>query len=298
MKVTSPITTTAINFNMNKKIGIIQSRGLGDIVIALPIAWEYHSAGHEVYWPICQEFVSSFKDVAPWVKWLPVVTDPQGLFFLDTPMKLLAQQGITSWDDILYLYQYLSSVPEKTDQDLFAMMKFDQYKYANTGVAFKKKWELDQCITRNAVREDLLYSKLVKQPRYMVYQNHASDVSYDIDLSSVDTALQRIEITAHTDCIFDWCKILDGAETVILIDSVFANLIDQLNLAPNSDKYFMRKWNRKVDGNPVFMQEWTYLPVSSPEGVQVGSLTDNPPPEMKRGNAAQNLMSRLGNIKY
>jgi hypothetical protein len=285
---------------MNKKIGIIQSRGLGDIVIALPIAWEYHNAGHEVHWPICQEFVSSFKDVAPWVKWLPVVTDQQGLFFLDTPVKLLAKEGITDWDDILYLYQYLSSVPDKTDPDLFSMMKFDQYKYANTGVAFKKKWELDQCIKRDAAREDTLYNKLVKQPRYMVYQNHASDVSYDIDLSAVDPELQRIEITAQTDCIFDWCKLLDGAETVILIDSVFANLMDQLNLAPKADKYFMRKWNRKVDGNPVLLQEWSYLPVTAPEGTQVASLADNPPPEMMKnkvkGNAAQRLMSRLGNI--
>jgi hypothetical protein len=127
----------------------------------------------------------------------------------------------------------------------------------------------------------------------MVYQNHASDVSYDIDLSAVDPQLQRIEITPHTDNIFDWIKILNGAEAMILIDSVFANLVDQLNLAPESDKYFMRKWNRKVDGNPVFMQEWSYLPVAAPEGVQVGSLTDSPPPQMKK-NAAQNLLSSLG----
>jgi hypothetical protein len=284
---------------MGKKIGIIQSRGLGDIVIALPIAWEYHNAGHEIYWPICQEFVSSFKDVAPWVNWLSVTTDQQGLFFLDTPLRLLKQQGITNWDDILYLYQYLNSVPEKTDPDLFAMMKFDQYKYATTGVAFKKKWELDKCITRDDNREYLLYSKLVKQPRYMVYQKHASDLSYDIDLSAIDPELQRIEITEQTDCIFDWCRILDGAETVILIDSVFANLIDQLNLAPEADKYFLRKWNRKVDGNPVLMQEWTYLPVSAPDGVKVSSLTeiDNPLPQTKKLNAAQSLMAGLGNFR-
>jgi hypothetical protein len=278
---------------MNKKIGIIQSRGLGDLIIALPIAWEYHKAGHEVYWPICQEFVSSMRPAAPWVNWLPVVTDQVGHFFLDTPLQLLAKEGVTSWDDILYLYQYLSSVPERTDQDLFAMMKFDQYKYANTGVAFKKKWELDKCLTRDNAREDALYQKLVKQPRYMVYQNHASDVSYDIDLSSVDPALQKIEITPQTDNIFDWIKILEGAETMILIDSVFANLVDQLDLAPDADKYFMRKWNRRVDGNPVFMQDWSYLPVSAPEGVQVASIADNPPPQIKK-NTAQSLLANLG----
>jgi hypothetical protein len=262
--------------NKKKKLGVIQSRGAGDIIIALPIAWEHYKQGYDIYWPFCEQFIPSFKETAPWVNWLAVPQDDVGYFFLETPLKLLAQQGITDWDDILYLYQFLSSVPEKTDPDLFAMMKFDQYKYANAGVAFKKKWELDQCITRNHEREQALYDQVVKQPRYMVYQERASDVSYEFDLSEVDPTLQRIEITELTDNIFDWIKILDGAELLILIDSVFANLVDQLNLAQNADKYFKRKWNRKVDGNPVFLQDWSYLPTEVPSGMEIKSLADNP----------------------
>jgi hypothetical protein len=263
----------------------------------LPIAWEHHKQGYEVYWPICEQFIPSFKDTASWVNWLPVPVDKVGYFFLDTPLKLLAEQGITEWDDILYLYQYLSSVPEKTDQDLFAMMKFDQYKYANTGVAFKKKWELNNCILRNEEREQALYDQLVKQPRYMVYQQKASDISYEFDLSEIDPDLQKIEITEVTDNIFDWIKILDNAELLILIDSVFANLVDQLNLAPNSDKYFKRKWDRRVDGNPVLLQDWMYLPTEAPEGVQVSSLADNPQAFSKKPNAAQQLMANLNKRK-
>jgi hypothetical protein len=47
-----------------------------------------------------------------------------------------------------------------------------------------------------------------------------------------------------------------------------------LNLCPDKDKYFLRKWNRRVDGNPVFLQEWIYLPVEAPKGERVTSLTD------------------------
>jgi len=256
------------------KIGIIQSRGLGDIVIALPIALEYHEAGYEIYWPICENFIPSFRSTVPWIKWLPVPVDPVGHFFYDVPKKLLAEQGIVNDDDILYLYQYLSSHADKTDPDLFAMMKFDQYKYAAAGVAFKRKWELAKCLTRNNQREQGLYNSLVKQPKYMVYQQISSDVKYQIDLSSVDPTLQRIEITELTDNIFDWLKIIEGAELLILIDSVFANLVDQLNLCPDKDKYFLRKWNRRVDGNPVFLQEWIYLPVEAPKGEKITSLTD------------------------
>lgn len=259
---------------MNKKIGIIQSRGLGDIVIALPIALEYYENGHEIYWPICDNFISSFRETVPWVNWLSVPVDSTGYFFYDVPRELLKKQGITNDDDVLYLYQYLSSHASKTDPDLFAMMKFDQYKYAAAGVAFKRKWELDKCITRNPEREQQLYDQLIEQDRYVVYQQISSDVKYSIDLSNIDPNLQKVEITELTDNIFDWLKILENAEMLILIDSVFANIVDQLNLCSDKDKYFLRKWNRRVDGNPVFLQDWMYLPVQPPAGEKVTSLTD------------------------
>lgn len=267
------------------RLGIIQSRGLGDIAIALPIARWYWERGHDIVWPICEPFVASFKDTVPWVKWIPVPVDPQGLFFLDTPMKLLADEGITSEDDILYLYQYLSSVPERTDPDLFAMMKFDQYKYAAAGVPFGEKWRLDQCITRNPAREAELRSRLLgdHEGAYCVYQGRASDVVYEVDLSVLPEGVKAIEIREdHTESIFDWLGLIDGADHLILVDSVFANLVDQLDLCPQGDRYFMRKWNRRVDGNPVFLGSWSYIPVEAPPGVTVQSLAENP----ARGQAA------------
>lgn len=256
------------------KLGIIQSRGIGDIVIALPIAKWYKDQGHEIYWPICEDFVSHFESSVPWVTWLSVPVDPTGDFFLKTPLELLAREGISHEDDILYLYQYLSSVPERTDPDLFAMMKFDQYKYAAAGVPFGQKWTLGDCIVRDPDREAKLYDQLVTKPRYMVYQGRASDVAYEIDLSGIEEGVERIEITEATDSIFDWLKILEGAETIVLIDSVFANLIDQLKICESADLYYMRKWNRRVDGNPVLLGAWSYIPVEAPPGVQVQSLAD------------------------
>lgn len=278
--MTDQIETTATTSDpaVRDRIGIIQSRGLGDIVIALPIAWHYHTLENsDIYWPICEEFVASFRESAPWVNWIGIPTDPQGEFFLKTPLSALANVGIGE-DKILYLYQYLSSDPQRTDPDLFAMCKFDQYKYAIANVPFIKKWELKKCITRNPEREKQLFDSVVKQDRYMVYQGRASDVAYEIDLSTIDPAVQRIEITELTDNIFDWLLVLEGAETLILIDSVFANLIDQLGLCKGVPKYFMRKWNRRVDGNPVLLGDWGYVPVQVPEGTEVRSLADGPAP--------------------
>ena len=264
----------AVEVGSKGRIGIIQSRGIGDIVIALPIAREYYREGYDIYWPICEEFVTHFENSVPWITWMAVETDPGGLFFLDTPLAALASVGITEEEDMLYLYQYLSSVPERTDPDLFAMMKFDQYKYAAAGVPFRKKWELAECITRDPAREQKLYDQLVKSDRYMVYQQKASDVEYEIDLSGIEPGVQCIEITEATDSIFDWLKILEGAETMVLIDSVFANLVDQLGIGGNASLNFMRKWNRRVDGNPVLLGAWNWIPVETPPGLQVQSLAD------------------------
>lgn len=302
-----------------KSIGIIQSRGLGDIIIALPIAKSYYDEGYEVWWPVCDPFYEQMRRVAPWVKWLSVPVDSQGEFFYANPKAQLDALGVR---EELWLYQYLSSHPEKTNPSYFAQFKFDQYKYAMAGVPFEQKWTLGECIVRDPAAEDALYSKLVKQDRYMVYQGQASDLSYDIDLSIIDPAVQTIEITELTGSIFDWLKILEGAETMIFIDSVFANLVDQLSLNPAADKYYMRKWNRRVDGNPVFLGAWTYVDIADPQGMQVQSLANTglpaappaskPDPAVQKGgssesqtytpygnssntlNAAQRLQASLG----
>jgi hypothetical protein len=255
-----------------QKIGIIQSRGLGDIIIALPIAKEYTRRGYEVYWPVCEPFYQQMVRVAPWVRWLSVPVDQYGQFFYENPHKQLQALGVT---EELWLYQYLSSHPDRTNKSHFAQFKFDQYKYAAAEVPFRNKWQLAECLELDPAAQDSLYNTVVKQERYMVYQNHASDMSYDIDLSIIEPGVQCIELTELAGySVFDWIKVLAGAETIILIDSVFANLIDQLDLNPAADKYYMRKWNRRVDGNPVLLGAWTFVDIADPEGMQVQSLAD------------------------
>ena len=262
-----------VNNMQNKKVGIIQSRGLGDIIIALPIARHYRDQGYEVYWPVCEPFYEQMMRAAPWVAWLAVPVDERGEFFYENPVRQLRALGIEE-ADTLWLYQYLSSHPQRTNPSLFAQCKFDQYKYAAMNLPFSLKWELESCITRDPAREDTLYRQLVQKPRYMVYQNQASDLRYDIDLSAIEPDVQLIEITEASDSVFDWLKIIEGAEQCILIDSVFANLIDQLKIWTGPELYYLRKWNRRVDGNPVLLGPWEFVDVADPAGQQVGSLAD------------------------
>jgi hypothetical protein len=67
---------------------------------------------------------------------------------------------------------------------------------------------------------------------------------------------QTIEITpTETDSIFNWLTILERAESIVCVDSVFANLVDQMNM--KNDKYFIARSH--VGLTPVLGQDWTWI---------------------------------------
>lgn len=235
-----------------KRIGMVQSRGLGDLVIALPIADYYYQQGYQVHWPICEEFISHMIHAAPWVHWIPVVTDTAGDFFWNTPTKLLADRGIT---EVICLYQALSSHPEFSQVPYFQITSFDQYKYVVAGVPFVNKWKLNQCVVRDHARERALYDRLVVNSNYVVVHDQGSDFAVDIDLSMVPADWQIIKISNLTDSVWDWLKILDNAQCLVLVDSVFANMVDQLGIG--DDNYFVQRSHMGL--TPVLGNQWTYL---------------------------------------
>jgi len=245
------------------KRGIIQSRGLGDIVIALPIAKYYADQGDEIVWPICVEFYESFKDSAPWVSWIPIETDAAGKFFLETPLQELMKAGCDP-NENLYLYQYLNTRPDLTDPEFFSLLKFDQYKYAIAGVPFGRKWRLSECITRDPARESQLTESLGVKGEYVLVHLEGSTHRADIDLgwlSEQYPAAEIIEIRARTDNIWDWISAIEAAAAVVCVDSVYANIIDQMGIE-GPDLYWIRRsgW----DLTPVQHSQWTWVPADLP----------------------------------
>jgi hypothetical protein len=235
-----------------KKLGIVQSRGLGDIVISIPIAGHFKDQGWEIYWPVLESFVPSLENNVPWVKWIPVPYDPPGRYFYDIPMQRLKNFGVT---ETLCLYQALTG-HKFHEEKYFQYTKFDQYKYIQAGIPFLNKWRLSEYITRDKDREQKLYDRLVTNDNYVVVHRKGSDFEVDVDYSIVPAGWQTIEITEQTDCIFDWLAILERAQSLILVDSVFANLVDQLNIG--EDRYFIQRSH--IGLTPVQGQHWTWLP--------------------------------------
>jgi hypothetical protein len=234
-----------------KKLGIIQSRGLGDLIIAIPIAGYFRDQGYDIYWPICDIFLSNVEKNIPWIKWIPVPTDAQGRFFYDIPMERLKNFGVS---EIIPLYQHLTG-HKFAEEKYFQFTKFDQYKYICSGVPFLNKWRLAEFITRDLEREQKLYDQLVTNDHYVVVHSKGSDFAVNVDYSIIPQGWQTIEITEQTDCIFDWLTILEKAQSLILVDSVFANLVDQLNIG--EDRYFIQRSH--IGLTPVLGQHWTWL---------------------------------------
>jgi hypothetical protein len=236
-----------------KKIGIIQSRGLGDLLIALPIAKHYADQGYEVYWPICETFWASVKDHSPWVKWIPIPVDANGDFFYAEPVKRLKAFGCT---ESICLYQSLNVVPELARVPWFQIQHFDEFKYTKAAVPFLKKWTLDECILRNDAREQAVYDKVVTAPNYYVTHFEGSTFKVEPDLSHIPADWQRIDIKEGIAAsVFDWIKVIEGAQAVICLDSVIANMVDQLKL--DVDKYWIPRSH--IHQTPVLGTEWTIL---------------------------------------
>jgi len=237
------------------KIGIIQSRGLGDIIIALPIAQWYKDLGHDVYWPICEQFISNFEKHAPWVKWIPIPTDHQGAFFYDEPLKRLKN---FKCDEIICLYQALSGHPDFSQVPWFQIQHFDEYKYTKAQVPFQEKWQLAKCITRDFDKEQALKQRLIPngQPYYVTHLQ-GSDYTANPDLSAIPKDWIRIDVQEGiTSSIFDWITIIEGAEALICVDSCIACMVDQLNVQIE-DKYWIPRSHIQL--TPVLGTVWTIL---------------------------------------
>jgi hypothetical protein len=238
---------------MSKRLGIIQSRGLGDIVIALPIAGHYRDQGWEIVWPILDHFVPSAQAMAPWVKWVPIPYDAPGVYFYDIPMQRLKN---FKCNEIICLYQALTGHPEFMAEKYFQYTKFDQYKYIKAGVPFKRKWDLAQYITRDPAREQALYDRTVTNSNYAVLHLEGSDARANFDPSMIPEDWQVIEITQQPGVLLtDWLKIIEGAQSIVCIDSVYANLIDQLGLG--EDRYFIQRSH--IGLTPVQGLDWTWI---------------------------------------
>jgi hypothetical protein len=237
------------------KIGLIQTRGIGDIIIALPIARHLVDQGNTVVWPIYAPYVRPFREAAPYVEFLPLAGE-DGDWMFPEPLAALRASGC---DRVFPLQSYVHGHPQLVARpDLAGVMKFDQYKYAVAGVPFREKWNLQ--IVRNREREEALFARVVREKEFVVCHLTGSNFQASLDVRSMAGGRQVIEITNLTDNFLDWTAVIERASSRIMIDSCFSNLTDQLSI-PGKKIFLVRSpWAF----TPVLLGDWVYLAQNPP----------------------------------
>ena len=240
---------------MNKpKIGLIQPGGIGDIVIALPIGKHFVDNGFEVFHPIHKNYLESFSTVAPYINFISLENTNTIQDAILDPMRILSDLGCVK---AINLLSYISPNQELVENKKFAeCFKFDQYKYSISGVPFRKKWDLQ--LIRNKVREEALFEKLGLNLNDEYTVLHIKGAKFEVNIDSISSLISTskfIQITNETSNLFDWLTVLERAKHLIMIDSCYANIVEQLNFS-NPKTLVL---SNPIAFTPVFINNWNYV---------------------------------------
>ena len=129
-------------------------------------------------------------------------------------------------------------------------------------MSFSKKWELK--IHRDPAREQALFDRLKITGKYIVIHDTGDKWKVQLDPPPAWTNdRQVVRIEPLTDNPFDWITTLERAERLIMLDSCFSNLVEQLNL--QNEKYLVLR--SVTASTPVYKNNWRFfLP---PPGVKM-----------------------------
>jgi len=237
-------------------IVIVQTGAIGDIVIALPIAHWYYKKGHRVFWPVDSTFISFLTYAAPYVNFLTVDVHhfPKNTYnyFIGAPLAYASQLKA---DKTFILYSQMGGY-QLEHRDIATSLKFDEYKYAVTEVPFREKWNLQ--IRRNEEGEKNLLQRLDnKRPFCILHERGGEGSNFHKALAHLydpSTFGNHVFIENLTSSPFDWIAAFEQAKTIAVIDSLHANVIEQLKI--NTTKYLHTRSPALF--TPVFMEGWHF----------------------------------------
>lgn len=238
-------------------IGLIQTGAIGDIIIAAPIAQYFKREGYNVFWPVDSQYIDYLRFAFEGIGFDPIDRLSHGFrsraYFLDEPLVRLQK---VACEKIFPLYSSLGDINNIVNPIYAGSLKFDEYKYAVCGLPFNEKWNLK--LNRDANRERELFQKLEINKNYVVLNNvtgSGEKIDWPLNIETIGDR-QIVEVTSITDNPFDWLFTFENADALFFIDSMFANLVDQLQIGP-PNKFL--KFRSSVSYTPVFRSGWTFI---------------------------------------
>ena len=132
--------------------------------------------------------------------------------------------------------------------------------YAQASIPFEKKWS-SFYVERNRAQELNFFNKVVPQQPYMFIHD---DAVYGSRMQAQKLPAHLVAVRAEkdlTDNIFDYCTVLERAEEIHVVDSVFMYLVDCLPYQNPDQKLFVHRYARSNPPwkLPVLKKEWNIL---------------------------------------
>lgn len=239
---------------------IIQPGNIGDIIICLPIAKHYHDQGLHVYWIVWSHLVSHFNKGN--IDYVQFVSVPMQSRWYEWSHEFCREKCSKPID--LSFTQFGSwHTHNTTSYQQQRDMSFDQYKYFLADVDFDLKWNLS--LNRSHEREKQLYDHLRggDDKKYCLVCDTGSDTKLNLKIDNSNYSGDILNITPITDCVFDWLLLFERCDKMILIESCFSNLLDQMNMVIDGSTLMTKKGyygDVLVDGRhkgmPVLRGNW------------------------------------------
>lgn len=216
-----------------KRLGIVQPGKIGDVIICLPIAKYYFDRGYDVVWPIHVSYIQHFSSkYINYVNFIPIPAfdckQARDVCSSQYSCNHIIDLTITLPNGNLHNTNFFLN-EHMLFENKAPCTFFDEIKYNIANVPFDEKWNLVYNIDQENQKrlEEKIDIKNIKE--YIVTHWEGSDCRRQIQLENTNNK-SIIEIKPLSESIFDWTNILKKASALVLIDSCFANLAEQLNL--------------------------------------------------------------------
>jgi hypothetical protein len=217
-----------------KKIILNQPAGLGDILFCLKIGKKFYDMGNEVLWPVVKSYL--------------FLND-----YLETPIKFISTE-------IELNYQNYNVIPLETADRVFPNKKIMESKYHMTNIDYND-WSSYFKIKRNKEKEDLLYYNILglkdNEEYILVSKNYGTHPNYSKYPIVVNTEKKIVELDFYENFnLFDWCKVIENANEIHMIDSSINYLIEILTLKSKSLYLYSRRKNNFSEIDYLFKTKY------------------------------------------